>query len=181
MSLFLFYSAPVDRGTRTASACLFYLGGSSFLRRLCGGTSCVSNTPLTGGVFFAEPQREGFAAPRGGGKRVDTCGFYPLNSRFPLFLSLAHTRDRRPLRKGERQRSFSTVSFSTYSKGRIPYCYTCGLICAGATYPCRANPWHVVTHGICEFRCLVQFILAGAVCHIQANELRDTGMSRLLR
>ena len=32
------------------------------------------------------------------GKRVDTCGFYPLNSRFPLFLSLAQTRDRRPLR-----------------------------------------------------------------------------------
>ena len=52
----------------------------------------------TGGAFFAEIQREGFAAPCGGGKRVDTCGFYPLNSRFPLFLSLAHTRDRRPLR-----------------------------------------------------------------------------------
>ena len=49
-------------------------------------------------MFFAEIQREGFAAPCGGGKRVDTCGFYPLNSRFPLFLSLAHTRDRRPLR-----------------------------------------------------------------------------------
>ena len=32
------------------------------------------------------------------GKRVDTCGFYPLNSRFPLFLSLAQTGDRRPLR-----------------------------------------------------------------------------------
>ena len=38
------------------------------------------------------------AAPRGVGKRVDTCGFYPLNSRFTLFLSLAHTRDWRPLR-----------------------------------------------------------------------------------
>ena len=32
------------------------------------------------------------------GKRVDTYGFYPLNSRFPLFPSLAQTRDRRPLR-----------------------------------------------------------------------------------
>ena len=27
--------------------------------------------------------------PAAAGKRVDTCGFYPLNSRFPLFLSLA--------------------------------------------------------------------------------------------
>ena len=40
-----------------------------------------------------------FAAPAAAGKRADTCGFYPLNSRFPLFLSLAQTRDRRPLRK----------------------------------------------------------------------------------
>ena len=51
MSLFLFYSAPVGRGTRTASACSFYPGGSSFLHRLRGGTSCVSNTPLMGGRF----------------------------------------------------------------------------------------------------------------------------------
>ena len=39
-----------------------------------------------------------FAAPAAAGKRADTCGFYPLNSRFPLFLSLAQTRDRQPLR-----------------------------------------------------------------------------------
>ena len=79
-----------------------------------GYTSCVSNTPLTDGIFqlrlsgahearrrfaltgeefFAEIQRRGFAAPRGGGKRVDTYGFYPLNSRFPLFLSLAQIAD----------------------------------------------------------------------------------------
>ena len=31
-------------------------------------------------------------------KRVETAGVYPLNSRFTLFLSLAHTRDWRPLR-----------------------------------------------------------------------------------
>ena len=43
------------------------------------------------------------------GKRADTYGFYPLNSRFPLFVGLAQTRDRRPLRKGERQRILSTV------------------------------------------------------------------------
>ena len=43
------------------------------------------------------------------GKRADTCGFYPLNSRFPLFPNPAQTRDRRPLRKGERQGILSTV------------------------------------------------------------------------
>ena len=50
-----------------------------------------------------------FAAPAAAGKRADTCGFYPLNSRFPLFPNPAQTRDRRPLRKGERQRILSTV------------------------------------------------------------------------
>ena len=34
-----------------------------------------------------------FAAPAAAGKRADTCGFYPLNSRFPLFLSLAKIAD----------------------------------------------------------------------------------------
>ena len=50
-----------------------------------------------------------FAAPAAAGKRADTCGFYPLNSRFPLFLNPAQTRDRRPLREGERQRIFSAA------------------------------------------------------------------------
>ena len=40
---------------------------------------------------------------------LKNCGFHPLvNHPFPL-ASLAQTRDRRPLRKGERQRIFSTV------------------------------------------------------------------------
>ena len=51
----------------------------------------------------------------------------------------------------------------TYTQCRIPFCYTYGLLYAGAIYPCRANPWHVVTHGTYEFRRLVQFILVGAV------------------
>ena len=51
----------------------------------------------------------------GGGKRVDTNGFYPLNSHFLLFLSLAQTRDRRPLQNGERQSGYRSVSFSAFS------------------------------------------------------------------
>ena len=42
-------------------------------------------------------------------KRVDTCGFHPLvNHPFPLE-GLAKIGERRPLRKGVRQRIFSTV------------------------------------------------------------------------
>ena len=49
--------------------------------------------------------------PRRRGKRVDTYGFYPLNSRFPLFLSLAQIADMWPLRNGERQSGYCSVSF----------------------------------------------------------------------
>ena len=86
--------------------------------------------------------------PTAVGKRVDTCGFHPLNSRFPLFLSLAQTRDRRPLRnrgtavglpvcRGAHCASITRPIRSS----RIPYCYTGGLVCAGAAYLCRATHW----------------------------------------
>ena len=39
---------------------------------------------------------------RRGNKRVDTCGFYPLDSRFPLFLSPAETGDRFEKENGSR-------------------------------------------------------------------------------
>ena len=84
-------------------------GGLVRLNR-AGGSSCP------GGKFFAEPQRRVAVCGRqkirrthGGGQEGRHLRFLPLNSRFPLFLSLAQTRDRRPLRKGERQRIFSTV------------------------------------------------------------------------
>ena len=82
--------------------------------------------------------------------------------------------------KGERQRIFSFVSFSNYSQCQIPCCYTGGFISAGAAQgelPARQEkvPWGddrdaqlvglVATDGTCEFRCLISFILAGAVYH----------------
>ena len=45
-----------------------------------------------GGEFFTEIQR-GVRRTTAVGKRVETYGFYPLNSRFPLFLSLAQIAD----------------------------------------------------------------------------------------
>ena len=67
-------------------------------------------------------RRERRRAPRRG-KRVDTNGFYPLNSHFLLFLSLAQTRDRRPLRKRERQRIFSSVGEHSV----LPFLYLCAV------------------------------------------------------
>ena len=64
---------------------------------------------------------------------------------------------------GERQRIFSSVSFSTYSQCRIHYCYTGGFVSAGATYPCRATRKSGVCGQHLRIRRSVQFILAGAV------------------
>ena len=59
---------------------------SQFLRQVFTAVSC-------GAGMRAKTWLGGSPYPRRWGKRVDTYGFYPLNSRFPLFLSLAQIAD----------------------------------------------------------------------------------------
>ena len=66
------------------------------------------------------------------GKRVDTCGFYPLNSRFPLFRSLAQTRDRRPLR------NWNTAEDFFFRRG--------GPMCPPIPLPLRNARYITATH-----------------------------------
>ena len=73
------------------------LGGSLFCSGLLADLNRAGDSFYQGGEFFAEIQR-GVRRTTEVGKRVDTYGFYPLNSRFPLFPNLVQTRDRRPLR-----------------------------------------------------------------------------------
>ena len=82
-----------------------HLGGSLFCSGLLVDLNRAGDSLYQGGEFFAEIQR-GVRRTTAVGKRVDTYGFYPLNSRFPLFLSLAQTRDRRPLRNRGNGRGF---------------------------------------------------------------------------
>ena len=70
----------------------------------------------------------------------------------------------------ERQRIFSSVSFATCSQGQIHYCYTGGLLYAGATCPCRAIRKSGDYGRHLRIKRLVQFILAGAVYN---NALKD--------
>ena len=146
------FSAPIRRGTRVALAILSVRAESFSLN-------------LSGELPSADGRR--FAVPTAVGKRVDTCGFYPLNSRFPLFLSLAQTRDRRPLRnrgtavglpvcRGAHCASITRPIRSS----RIPYCYTDGLLCAGAAYLCRATRLRVVMDSNYEFN-LITDVTAG--------------------
>ena len=140
-----------------------------------GHTSCVSNMPCPGGSFFAEPQQgdspsadgRNVAAPAAGAKRKGHLRFPFLFELLPFPCLLARRRlptcDRCEIR--ERQRIFSTVSFSTCSQCQIPYCYTGRLLLASATCPCRATGTHVITHGTCECRRSAAFILVGPVCN----------------
>ena len=89
------FSAPADRGTRTAAGRFALTGRLLFCTDPAGGARTASAcSPLTGREFSAEPQRgdspsaDGGSVPRpaAGQKGRDTCGFpSSLNS----YLSLA--------------------------------------------------------------------------------------------
>ena len=59
------------------------LGGSLFCSGLLVDLNRAGDSLYQGGKFFAEIQR-GVRRTTAVGKRVDTYGFYPLNSRLPL-------------------------------------------------------------------------------------------------
>ena len=77
-----------------------------------------------------------FAVPTAVGTRVDTKVSTLVNP-VSFIPNLAKIRERRPLRKGERQRIFSSAwtsvarHVSTYSQGQIHFCYIGGLLSAG--------------------------------------------------
>ena len=97
-----------------------------------------AGSPLTGGRFFAEPQRgdspsaDGGSVPRpAAGQEGRHQGFYPLNSHFLLFVSLAQIRDRRPLRKRRTAEDFY---------------YRRGAQCAPISLPLRSAGFRTATH-----------------------------------
>ena len=117
-------------------------GAALFLHRPSG----VRELPQAGSLFpggkvFAEPQRgialcgaRESAAPAAGAKRKDNLRFSFLFELlpFPCFLIWRRlpTCDRFEI--GERQRIFTSASFSTCSQCQIPYCYTYRLLYSGA-------------------------------------------------
>ena len=121
-SLFCFLSeifwAPIF-STRDLAGPLNRAGGSpcpgiSFLYRLVGHASCVSNTPCPGGKIFAEPQRRFRRLRTAGtvravparGQKGGHQGFHPFESRFLLGW---HGEILRTETIKERQRIFSSV------------------------------------------------------------------------
>ena len=100
--------------------------------------------------FFHSVNRVRIAACRrrerrrthGGGHKDGHQGFHPCESRFLYFLVWRRSESGDRFEIGERQRIFTSVSFSTCSQCQIPYCYTYRLLYAGAAQgelPVRAR------------------------------------------
>ena len=136
------FSAPTQRGARTASACSPLTGGSFSAPTQRGARTASACSPFPGGKFFAEPQRGdspsadggSVAAPAAGAKRKGHLRFPFLFELlpFPCFLIWRKFPICDRSEPGVRQRIFSSVSFSTYSQCQINYCYTDRLLPAGA-------------------------------------------------
>ena len=120
------FSAPAERGTRTASASSPLTGGFFSAPAERGTRTALACSPLTGGEFFAEPQRGdspsadggSVAAPAAGAKRKGHLRFPFLFELlpFPCFL----IRRRFPIcdrfENRERQSGYLSVCFATYSQ-----------------------------------------------------------------
>ena len=77
---FFFFPTPGWRGSTTCVRVFVLPGGHFFSARMAGGHGLGQQYAPNGRAFFAEPEGGGGELPRpaAGGKRVDTCGFYPL-------------------------------------------------------------------------------------------------------
>ena len=122
----LLFPAPDDWGTRTAAGGFAPTGRRVFRLKSSGELRSAER---------GDSPRPAAGAKRKGHLRFPFLfGLLP----FPCFLIWRRFPICDRCEMGERQRIFSSVSFSTYSQCQIHYCYTCGFIFAGATYPCRA-------------------------------------------
>ena len=120
------FSAPAGRDARTAQA--VRPDGRKVSRR----TSAGSAPSADGGDV---------AVPAAGAKRKGHLRFPFLFELlpFPCLLARRKSESGDRFENGVRQRIFSSVSFTACSQCQIAYCYTGGLVNAGATYPCCAT------------------------------------------
>ena len=125
---FLCFSAPIHWGTRVASACSLLTGGEVFAEPQWGGIRRLR----TAGTLRRPPQ---------GAKRKGHLRFPFLFELlpFPCFLIWRRFPICDRFEKGYGSRVTSACLSPPFRSSQIAYCYTCGLLYAGATYPCRAT------------------------------------------
>ena len=136
--------------------------GISFLHRLVGHASCVSNTPCPGGKIFAEPQRRAAlcgaretAASAAGTKRKGHLRFPFLFELLPFPYLLARRKSESGDRSENGYGSRVTAAFVSQPirSSRITHSYTYGLLSAGAANRAAQLVCLMATDGTCEFFC----------------------------
>ena len=112
--------------------------------------NCEGGSPFPGEDSAAAAAGT-FAVSTAGDKKGRHLRFLPsLNTRFPCWDSLGA--DGR-LRKQEKDAAVGLpqrVFLRLFAVHRQRTATHAGYSTQSAAYPCRANPWHVVTHGTCE-------------------------------
>ena len=95
---------------RCRGVLLYHAECAGFVKMEISASGIFRVEPFQHRLCGDSPSTDGGNVPRhAAGQEGRHQGFYPLNSHFLLFPNPAQTRDRRPLRKGERQRILSTV------------------------------------------------------------------------
>ena len=102
---------------RCRGVLLYHAECAGFVKMEISASGIFRVEPFQHRLCGDSPSTDGGNVPRpAAGQEGRHQGFYPLNSHFLLFRSPAQTRDRRPLRKGERQSGYHSVSFVKYSQ-----------------------------------------------------------------
>ena len=102
---------------RCRGVLLYHAECAGFVKMEISASGIFRVEPFQHRLCGDSPSADGGNVPRpAAGQEGRHQGFYPLNSHFLLFLSPAQTRERRPLRKGERQSGYHSVSFVKYSQ-----------------------------------------------------------------
>ena len=102
---------------RCRGVLLYHAECAGFVKMEISASGIFRVEPFQHRLCGDSPSADGGNVPRpAAGQEGRHQGFYPLNSHFLLFRSPAQTRDRRPLRKGERQSGYRCVSFSAFSQ-----------------------------------------------------------------
>ena len=102
---------------RCRGVLLYHAECAGFVKMEISASAIFRVEPFQHRLCGDSPSADGGNVPRpAAGQEGRHQGFYPLNSHFLLFLSPAQTRERRPLRKGEQQSGYHSVSFVKYSQ-----------------------------------------------------------------
>ena len=149
---------------RCRGVLLYHAEGAGFVKMEISSSRISRVEPFQNRLCGDSPSADGGNVPRpAAGQEGRHQGFYPLNSHFLLFLSLAQTGDRRPLRKGERQSGYRYVCFVKYSQFTDSVLLHITESLSRRDIPVSRNSLTCYTARHLRIRHLVQFILADPV------------------